>query len=92
MCIRDRPEAQSRSFLDTESMQTRNTGGLLVLLSRPGEEATRQHASNLAHTHLRVHNQRGVMLLDGVKPQTPLYALEQDGSAGYPSLSLTPIY
>jgi hypothetical protein len=86
------PEAQSRSFLDTESMHTRNTGGLLVFLSRPGEEATSQHASNLAHTHLRVHNQRGVMLLDGVKPQTPLYALEQDNSAGYPALSLTPIY
>jgi hypothetical protein len=73
-------------------MHTRNTGGLLVLLSRPGEEATRQHASNLAHTHLRIHSQRGVMLLDGVKPQTPLYALEQDNSEGYPSLSLTPIY
>jgi len=86
------PEAQSRSFLDTESMHTRNTGGLLVLLSRPGEEATAQHASNLAHTHLRIHNQRGVMLMDGVKPQTPLYALEQDNKEGYPSLALTPIY
>jgi hypothetical protein len=32
------------------------------------------------------------MLLDSVKPQTPLYALEQDNSEGYPSLSLTPIY
>jgi hypothetical protein len=64
-------------------MHTRNTGGLLVLLSRPGEEATSQHASNLTHTHLRVHNQRGVMLLDGVKPQTPLYALGQNNSAGY---------
>jgi len=85
-------EAQSSSFLDTESMHARNTGDLLVLLSRPGEEAIRQHASNLAHTHLRLHNQRGVMLLDGVKPQTPMYALEQDNSAGYPSLSLTPIY
>jgi len=73
-------------------MHARNTGGLLVLLSRPGEEAIRQHASNLAHTHLRVHNQRGIMLLDGVKPQTPMYALEQDNSADYPSLSLTPIY
>lgn len=86
------PETQSRSFLDTESMHARNTGGLLVLLSRPGEEAIRQHASNLAHTHLRLHNQRGVMLLDGVKPQTSMYALEQDNSAGYPALSLTPIY
>lgn len=86
------PETQSRSFLDTESMHARNTGGLLVLLSRPGEEAIRQHASNLAHTHLRLHNRRGVMLLDGVKPQTSMYALEQDNSAGYPSLSLTPIY
>jgi len=85
-------EGQSRSFLDTESMRTRNTGGLLVLLSRPGEEATKQHASNLAHTHLRIHNQRGVMLMDGVKPQTPLYALDQDNSQGYPSLTLTPIY
>lgn len=62
------------------------------LLSKPGEEATRQHASNLAHTHLRVHNQRGVMLLDGVKPQTPLPALDQENSAGYPGLSMTPIY
>jgi len=32
------------------------------------------------------------MLLDGVKPQTSMYALEQDNSAGYPALSLTPIY
>lgn len=86
------PEAQSRSFLDTESIHTRNTGGLLVLLSRPGEEATTLHASNLAHIHLRLYNQRGVILMDGVKPQTPLYALEQDNSEGYPSLNLTPIY
>ena len=86
------PEAQSRSFLDTESIHTRNTGGLLVLLSRPGEEATTQHASNLAHIHLRLYNQRGVILMDGVKPQTPLYALEQNNYEGYPSLTLTPIY
>lgn len=85
------PGEQCMSFLDTEAMHTQNTGGLLVLLSRPGEEATTKHASNLAHTHIRVHNQRGVMLLDGVKPQTPLYALEQDRSAGHPSLGLTPI-
>ena len=86
------PEAQSRRFLDTESIHTRNTGGLMVLLSRPGEEATTQHASNLAHIHLRLNNQRGVILMDGVKPQTPLYALEQNNYEGYPSLTLTPIY
>ncbi|MBN2335497.1 AAA family ATPase [Candidatus Bathyarchaeota archaeon] len=84
-------ETRCTGLLDTESMHTRSTGGLLVLLSRPGDEAARQHASNLAHTHLRLYNQRGVILLDGVKPQTTLYAVAQDNNMGYPSLSLTPI-
>jgi hypothetical protein len=86
------PQADHRRFLDHQSMRTRDADGLLVLLSRPGDDQMRQHAGNLAHTHLQVTNREGVMLLQGVKPRTPLHALAQDPAAGHPALSLTPIY
>ncbi|MCW4050210.1 MAG: AAA family ATPase [Candidatus Bathyarchaeota archaeon] len=86
------PRDQTRRMLDTESKVTRYEESLLVLLSRPGPSTEAQHASSLAHTHLRVSNHQGVILMHGVKPKTPLYALEQDNSHGYPSLTLTPLY
>ncbi|MFH2112514.1 MAG: ATPase domain-containing protein [Candidatus Bathyarchaeota archaeon] len=86
------PHADHRRFLDHQSMRARDAGGLLVLLSRPGDDHLRQHAGNLAHTHLQVTNHEGVMLLQGVKPRTPLHAVAQDPAQGHPSLSLTPIY
>lgn len=79
-------------LLDSESMRTRDAGGLLMLLSRPGDGSLRQHAGNLSHTHLRAVNLQGVILLQGVKPKTPLNALNQDDERGYPSYTLTPIY
>lgn len=85
-------QGNHKRFLDTESTATRNTGGLMVLLSRPGGEALAQHASNLSHTHIKAANHEGVILLQGVKPRTPLYAVAQDQAKGYPSLSLTPIH
>lgn len=84
-------QGNHKRFLDAESTATRSTGGLMILLSRPGGEALGQHASNLAHTHIKASNHEGVILLQGVKPRTPLYAAAQDDAMGYPSLSLTPI-
>jgi len=79
-------------LLDAESMRTRDAGGLLVLLSKPGDGGLRWHAGNLSHTHLKVVNLHGVILLQGVKPRTPLYAVNQDPWKGYPSVTLTPIH
>jgi len=78
-------------FLDRESNKTREDESLLVLLTRPDTENRRQNASNLCHTHLKVTNHQGVILLQGIKPRTRYYALNQDTAKNHPSIRYTPI-
>lgn len=47
--------------------------------------------ANLAHTHIRIENIDGSVVLFGEKPYTALHALSFDQSKGYPKAVLTPI-
>ncbi|MCK4455107.1 MAG: hypothetical protein KAU99_02025 [Thermoplasmata archaeon] len=47
--------------------------------------------ANLAHTHLKIENIDGSVVLFGEKPYTELHALSFDHSKGYPRTVLTPI-
>ncbi|MCW3979369.1 MAG: hypothetical protein NWF12_06425, partial [Candidatus Bathyarchaeota archaeon] len=67
-------------------------GGLLVLLSTAtGNEGLYGDASNMASVRLRLINEKGVMLLQGIRPRTSLYVLEATGDEGYPQIRLTPM-
>jgi KaiC/GvpD/RAD55 family RecA-like ATPase len=47
--------------------------------------------ANLAHTHLKIENIDGSVVLFGEKPYTELHALSFDHSKGHPKALLTPI-
>jgi KaiC/GvpD/RAD55 family RecA-like ATPase len=47
--------------------------------------------TNVAHTHLKIENIDGSVVLYGEKPFTELFALSFDISKGYPKANLTPI-
>lgn len=47
--------------------------------------------TNVAHTHLKIENIDGSVVLYGEKPFTELFALSFDVSKGYPKTNLTPI-
>lgn len=85
------PIDRARRELELAAKFTKNEGGLLVLFSRPGSEELRQYALNLSDLHFRLLNEQGVILFHGIRPRTPIYALETTGSEGYPKLKLTPI-
>ncbi len=55
---------------------------LAVVLSKPGLERFTRCTSNIAGTHLRLFNEHGSVLLYGVKPRTPLYAVAVDTEKG----------
>lgn len=60
--------------------------GILV----PTDESIGKLA-NVAHTHLKIENIDGSVVLYGEKPFTELFALSFDVSKGYPKTNLTPI-
>lgn len=62
---------QTNLHVCAQTMRAWDAGGLLVLLSKPGDDHLRQQPSNLTPTYLQVTNHENVMLLQGVKPRTP---------------------
>ena len=85
------PVEWTRRALDMAVTATKNEGGLLLLLSGSGSEGLIKSVSNLSDLHLRLLNEQGVILFHGIRPRTLLYALEMDGSEGYPKLNITPL-
>lgn len=85
------PVESMRRALETAATVTKNDGGLLLLLCKAGSEELRLSASNISNIHLRLQNKQGVILFNGIRPRTPLYALEMTASQGYPKIKLTPI-
>jgi len=47
--------------------------------------------SSAVDFYLKLTREHGSLLLYGIKPRTPLYALETDTSKGYLTPKLTPI-
>ncbi|KON30685.1 hypothetical protein AC482_03290 [miscellaneous Crenarchaeota group-15 archaeon DG-45] len=81
----------TRRALDMAVTATKNEGGPLLLITGPGTEKLTRSASSLSDLHLRLLNEQGVILFHGIRPRTLLYALEIDGSEGYPKLEMTPL-
>ncbi len=84
-------EREALWFLRTCIAKTRQTKGLTMVLLRPGYPRAAEALGSLAHVHLKVTREHGVVLVYGVKPRTNIYALEMDASKGYPMPKLTQI-
>jgi len=85
------PPESLRRALETAATATKSDGGLLLLLCKAGTEDLKRSALNVANIHLRLHNEQGVILFNGLQPRTPLYALETTTQDGCPGFCLTPI-
>jgi len=64
---------------------------LAVVLAKPGLERIVGTVSNVAATHLRILDKDGSVLMYGVKPRTPLYAVAVDVERELSSTAFTPI-
>jgi len=82
---------QSRLVIAREITNTKNEGGLMLLFSKPGVEELTQYVTNMSNLHLRLFNEQGVTLFHGIRPRTPIYALEMSETEEYPRLKLTPL-
>ena len=71
------------------SMNVIRNRELAVALAKPGLGDITRSASNVAAIHLRVFDRDGSVLLYGVKPRTPLYAMTVDVEKGVSSVSFT---
>jgi KaiC/GvpD/RAD55 family RecA-like ATPase len=68
----------------------RRSKDIFVGILIPTDEST-DKLTNIAHTHLKIENIDGSVVLYGEKPYTELFALSFDISKGYPKANLTSI-
>jgi hypothetical protein len=85
------PLEQACRAMEAESKRVKVEGGLLLLTSSQRDQGLSMDASRMAGIHLRLRDELGVALLQGIRPRTPLHALETTVTRGYPSLELTPL-
>ncbi|MEM2341895.1 MAG: ATPase domain-containing protein [Candidatus Bathyarchaeia archaeon] len=64
---------------------------LMLVFLKPGFERVGRMLGAMADTHLKIIREHGAIFLYGVKPRTPLHAVELDVSEGYPIPKLTPV-
>jgi len=84
-------EAQGRRLLDLTASTVRGRASLFLLVGRESPDNLTDKISSIVDFHLKLTREHGSLLLYGVKPRTPLYAVETDTSKGYPIPRLTPI-
>jgi len=78
-------------ILRSVAAQTKNGRALLIAIVGAGYRDLAIKLSLLSDFYLRLVSKYGCPILYGVKPTTPLYAVEVDASKGYPKAKLTPI-
>jgi len=77
--------------LNALSAVTRENSSLMLVLLKSGFERLGRIVRAMADTHLKIIREHGVIFLYGIKPRTPLFAVELDVSKGYPIPKLTPV-
>jgi KaiC/GvpD/RAD55 family RecA-like ATPase len=70
---------------------TRESGGLLILVLKPGYPWVSEVLSALADVHLRLVEKHGALLIYGLKPRVRLHFVEMDTERGYPQPKLTAV-
>jgi len=71
--------------------RTKKLGSLTIWLFKSVYPEILERLVPLSTVYLRLVERNGCVLLYGLKPRTPFYAVEQDLSKGYPLPRLTPI-
>ncbi|MEM2673385.1 MAG: ATPase domain-containing protein [Candidatus Bathyarchaeia archaeon] len=79
------------SVLGIDATKIKETGGLGIILLKPGYPKLAKILGAIADIHLKITREHGAILVYGVKPRTNLHALEMDTSKGYATPKLTPI-
>ena len=69
----------------------RSFGNLMILILRTPDERLVRTLAPLADIHLKMTRKHGCVLLCGVKPETPLYAVQPDPSGRTPIPNIIPI-
>ena len=82
-------ESLTQANLDVH--RTKVLGALTIWISKPIRPRLSEMLAPMAHIHLKLTRRHGCLLFYGIKPRTPLYAVEMDVSRGYPLPRLTPI-
>jgi KaiC/GvpD/RAD55 family RecA-like ATPase len=67
------------------------TGGLGILILKPGYQKMAKILASIADIHLKLTRECGVPIVYGIKPRTGFYAIEMDTSQGYAMPKLTQI-
>ena len=84
-------EDGAMSLANLEAARQKYTGGLALWLAKPIYPEVVSRIKPLSDVHLKFTRKHGCLLLYGVKPRTPLYAVEMDTSKGYVLPKLTPM-
>ena len=78
-------------LISHEMNKTKAYGGLLMIVSRRLFEQLAEDVGSLADMHFKIERVLEVPVIYGLKPPTPILAMEVDYSKGYPEAVLTPI-
>lgn len=84
-------QMEALSAIRNHAARVREKGDLYMILVKPGYENISQTLGAFSEVYLKVTRRYGSVLVYGVKPRTPLYALEMDVSRGYFMPKLTQI-
>jgi|GEM_PF-143983 KaiC/GvpD/RAD55 family RecA-like ATPase len=74
--------------IGTAIVQTKTRGDLTMGLARPNLSLLPKVLS-MVDWHIKFTKKDGLLMLQGVKPYTNLYAVDSDASSGYPVMNLT---
>jgi hypothetical protein len=77
------------SVLRFDASRISETGGLGILILKPGFQKLAKILASIAEVHLKLTRECGVPIVYGIKPRTGFYAVEMDVSNGYAMPKLT---
>ncbi len=77
--------------LNSSATLTRESGGLLFLVLKPGYPRVSEILNAFAEIHLKMIQKHGALLLYGLKPRIRLHFVEMETTKGYPLPRLIPI-
>jgi len=84
-------ENACEGILSQEAIRIRERKSLGIITMKGGREEPARRLGATADIYLKLAREHGTLLLYGVKPRAPLFAVELDISKGYPMPQLTPI-
>ena len=84
-------EDDALKLVGSISAWTRRNEGLSLLADKLAYPEISERLASVSSIHLRLTREHGCLLLYGVKPRTPLYAIKTDTQKGYYQTRLVPI-